>query len=246
MFRRNTQKLAAVFVGTAALLAGALATLPTAQAATDWELWDVTNHRAVAVGDVLSAHGNLTFATIVNGGGMRIECRVPTGSNLFTHTVTSADQLTAAPGADLLWSITPEPVISTVGAGPKQGICRDTTPPATWATGVRLAVTTSGAAFDLSVTTPGIGAPGVYAGTLALDLDMPASAITYWDPAWGCGATGPNTPTRLTASYNTATGVSTPTPNQPLYATPTPGCTITNTRLVTGSITFDPHLSVRY
>ncbi|MCY1311842.1 hypothetical protein D9M70_622010 [compost metagenome] len=70
--------------------------------------------------------------------------------------------------------------------------------------------------------------------------------LTFWDPKISCGGTGPNVATTLTGTYNASTGVVTPTANQALTATPTAGCTMTGTRLVSGALTLAPKLSLIY
>lgn len=232
-------------LGATALFASVLAvTQSSAQAAPNWDLRNRTTGVNVAVGDVINGYGDLTFASLINGAGVRIECKVPSTSTMFSRTIAAGDQLSAAPGANITLPITPDPVISTVAAGPKQGICRDTTPPAAWATGVAIDVTTSGT-WSLSITTPASGS-GVFSGTRPGSVITPAGAITFWDPKIGCGGTGPNVATTLTGNYTTPTGTVVPTANQALTATATGGCTMANTRLVTGSLKVVPDITFVY
>lgn len=244
---RPIKKLAGVAVGLVALGSGALLAANPAQAAPNWDLYNRGTSANVAVGDVLSGYGNLRFVSLINGAGVVIDCQVPSGSTLFSHTVTATDQRSVAPGGTLSIGLALDPVISTVAAGPKQGVCRDTTS-ATWATGVAIDVTTTGGVATLSMVAPNPGVSGIYAGTLNGSVALPAGVLSFWDPKIGCGGTGPNVPTTLTGSYNAAatSGVVTPTPNQAVTATPTAGCTMTGTRLATGALTLAPKLSLVY
>lgn len=241
---KHKKKIGAA-LGATALFASVLAvTQSSAQAAPNSELYNRTTGVKVAVGDVISGYGDLTFASLINGAGVRIECKVPSTSTMFSRTIAAGDQLSALPGNDITLPIAPDPIISTVAAGAKQGICRDTTPPATWATGVAIDVSTSGA-WSLSITTPSSGS-GVFSGTRPGKVNTPIGAITFWDPKIGCGGTGPNVATALTGNYTTPTGSIVPTANQALTATPTSGCTMSNTRLVTGNLKLSDDITFIY
>lgn len=239
--RSRTPKL---IVAVLALFAGVLLCAAPAQANPDWELFDTTNGRKVAIGDTLTADigsGGLRFSALFNGFPWQLDCQPSAGFGLLSHDMASGDQFAASPGTWFWIPMTPKTTISTSASGPEQGNCQNAP------FGGDADVTTSGTDWMFEFTAPPVpGSPGIFVGTTPATLTVPAGAISIWDSSTGCGVTLPNVATALTGTHDGGTGLLTLDPHQPMTATWDPGCFVINTELDFGSLQFDPRLSVIY
>lgn len=252
------KKILGACVGAAGLVAGIVAaTAPTANANPDWELWDTTNNKAVAVGDpqngTIYIYGDMVFTAVLNSVPTRIHCHVASGSTVFKHTVVSADVAPIAPSGTRSFSFTPNATISQASDG-LAAVCQDISGGKTWGVnGTGIDVTTNTSAWGLSVTAPPTpGGSGVFVGTIAGTLTVPQNAISFYDPlVFGCG-TGPSAgPLAIAGSYDTDGTTPTPntiTPNStPVSLTATTTCgSIANAQMESASLHLSPALSVNW
>lgn len=247
-------------VGGSTMLACAMlavAQLP-AHANPNWELFDVTNFDKVVYTDTVTASGTLQFFGLVNGSGFNITCNFPSGS--FSHLFASPDPLSGLPNSTMSIDLIPDAVLSTSApGGPTYGVCKD-------GGTVPVDVTTTGAAWTLTVNlpnTPALLSPSdhttiwiggtsyeLFTGSVDGSLDIPDSAITFYDPWTGCSGTGPLVPPTppstappFTGTYDSSTGHVSADANQQFDLA---GCFFEQTRLASGELDLDPVLSFVY
>lgn len=237
--RARSKLLAALALLTASVLAA-----PPAFADPFWELYDTTHARKIAVGDVLTASGTLTFTLIVDSFPVRVECHLPAGA--FSRTVAVGDQLSAAPGNPLTVFLAADTVLSTFAPGSKQGVCQDISGGISYGSGVPVDVTTTGALVAVDFTMPAPD-PGIWLGSLTADLKLPQNLLNFSDAMILCDWRGPTPASGASFSGTYTAGVLTTNIDVlDVEATPPPGCTVGTGKLESASLIFSPKLSVLY
>lgn len=225
-----------LLAATLALFAGGLLAAPPAHANPDWELFDATNVRKVAIGDTITAWGTLAFTADFGGSSNLVECRT-----VLSRTLGGGDQLSAAPGSPLTVLLTPDTTVSTSTPGPKRGVCQDVTA-APYPSGVDLDVTSTGAAVAVDFTMPA-ASPGIWLSSLATALKLPNNLLTFADPVLGCSWYGPTSLSGASFSGTYAAGGMTAGPG----ALGVGGsCLPSNGKLESASLSFSPTLTVLY